>query len=402
MARFEFKLPDIGEGIAEAEIVAWHIKAGDVIEEDAPVADMMTDKATVELSAPVGGTVVATNGGVGESVAIGSILAVFETVGEDHQQQEEKKKRPSPRMSGRQNSPSPDTHGLEKNEKVLASPAVRKRAKDLGVDLALVRSGSGGRVRHGDLDAYLRYSTARPAQAAAEPDRIEEVKVIGLRRRIAESMAEAKRHIPHFTYVEEVDVTDLEALRATMNAERGQRPKLTLLPFLIRALVHALPHFPMINARYDDQAGIVSRHSSVHLGLATQTDDGLMVPVIRDAQLYDVWGLASEIARLAEAVRAAQAERGELSGSTITLTSLGALGGIVSTPIINRPEVAIVGVNRLVERPAVIGGRIEIRKLMNLSSSFDHRVVDGWDAARFIQSMKRLIEAPALLFVENG
>ena len=275
-------------------------------------------------------------------------------------------------------------------------------------------------MRHADLDAHLRYATAATAPSAApaaapapaasavpaaailsaEPGGIEEVRVMGMRRRIAENMAESKRNIPHFAYVEELDVTELERLRVAMNLDRGQRPKLTLLPFLIRAMTRALPAFPMINARYDDAAGIVSRHQAVHLGFATQTDNGLTVPVIRDAQARDVWGLATEIVRLADAARRGKATRDELSGSTITLTSLGPIGGIVSTPVINRPEVAIVGVNRIVERPAVVDGQIVIRKLMNLSSSFDHRVVDGWDAASFIQAMRRLIETPALLFVD--
>ena len=275
---------------------------------------------------------------------------------------------------------------------------MRTRAKDLGVDLAAVRPAQGDRVRHADLDAHLRYAGGGLAPVAPD-DAVEEVKVVGLRRRIAENMAEAKRAIPHFAYVEEMDVTAVEATRAALNAERGDRPKLTLLPLLISALTRALPAFPMINARYDDAAGVVRRHRSVHLGIATQTEAGLMVPVIRDAEARDVWQLAAEITRLADAARSGKAARGELGGSTITLTSLGPLGGIVSNPVINRPEVAIVGVNRIVERPAVVEGRIEVRKLMNLSSSFDHRVVDGHDAASFIQAVKRLIETPALLFI---
>jgi 2-oxoisovalerate dehydrogenase E2 component (dihydrolipoyl transacylase) len=263
-------------------------------------------------------------------------------------------------------------------------------------------------VKHSDLDAYLKYQgggsspsvTPRYAPVAAGHDDVEEIKVTGLRRRIAENMAEAKRRIPHFAYVEEVDVTAVEALRQAMNGTRGERPKLTMLPFLIRAMAKAAADFPMVNARFDDEAGVVSRHSAMHLGMATQTDAGLSVPVIRDAQAYDVWGLASEIVRLADATRRGKAKREELSGSTITLTSLGALGGIVSTPVINRPEVAIVGVNRMVERAVVIEGRIEVRKMMNLSSSFDHRVVDGMDAAKFIQAVRRLLEVPALLFAD--
>jgi 2-oxoisovalerate dehydrogenase E2 component (dihydrolipoyl transacylase) len=412
VARFPFKLPDIGEGIAEAEIVGWHVKVGDMVEEDAPLADLMTDKATVEMSAPVAGKVVELAGAVGDQVAIGSVLAVFET--EDGEEPAEDKPRPfvsSPstacqgRRSGQARAETsaqvgkPVSTSLDTNGgggRVLASPAVRARAKDLGIDLAAVRP-AGNRIRHADLDALLRYSGGQGRSA----DRVEEVKVTGLRRRIAENMQASKRNIPHFSYVEEVDVTAIEALRAALNAERGDRPKLSLLPFLIVAICRSIPDFPMINARYDDEAGIVARHGAVHLGVATQTDGGLAVPVIHDAHRLDLWALAVEIIRLADAARGGKASREELAGSTITITSLGALGGIVSTPVINRPEVAIVGVNRIVERPAVIEGRIEVRKLMNLSSSFDHRVVDGWDAARFIQAVKRLVEMPALLFVDD-
>ena len=434
MGRVAFRLPDIGEGIAEAEIVAWHVRIGDMVEEDQPLADLMTDKATVEMSAPVAGKVLELAGAVGDNIAIGSTLALFETgegeataVAETASPLADGPEAPTatppadtavapasslpgreePGVGVREAPQSPDGPTRDpslpaRGEKVLASPAVRQRAKELGVDLAQV-SPAGGRVRHADLDAFLRYqgvaADTAPSRLAPLDDEIEEIKVTGLRRRIAENMAEAKRRIPHFAYVEEVDVTALEALRVAMNEERGQRPKLTVLPFLISAIVRALPRFPMINARFDDEAGVVRRHSAVHLGMATQTDAGLTVPVIRDAQAKDVWALAGEIARLAEGARANSLQRDELSGSTITLTSLGPLGGIVSTPVINKPEVAIVGVNRIVERPAVIEGRIEVRKLMNLSSSFDHRVVDGMDAARFIQAVKRLIEAPALLFV---
>ncbi len=429
MARIAFRLPDIGEGIAEAEVVAWHAQIGDMIEEDAPLADLMTDKATVEMTAPVSGRLVERAGEVGDSIAIGSTLAVFES---DEEAAEAPTVQVAPNEAAQVAAPKPEPAGasapqpqplvssevetrsqdgagvstsLDTNgdgggerKRVLASPAVRARAKDLGVDLATVRPAQGERVRHADLDAHLRYAGGGFAPVAAG-DAVEEVKVVGLRRRIAENMAEAKRAIPHFAYVEEVDVTALEATRAALNAERGDRPKLTLLPLLIKALTRALPGFPMINARYDDAGGVVRRHRSVHLGIATQTEAGLMVPVIRDAQARDPWQLAGEISRLAAAARGGKAGRDELSGSTITLTSLGPLGGIVSTPVINRPEVAIIGVNRIVERPAVVEGRIEVRKLMNLSSSFDHRVVDGHDAASFIQAVKRLIETPALLFI---
>ncbi|MBV9841371.1 MAG: 2-oxo acid dehydrogenase subunit E2 [Sphingomonadaceae bacterium] len=440
MGRVVFRLPDIGEGIAEAEIVAWHAKIGDHVEEDGPLVDMMTDKATVEMPSPVTGTLVEIAGAVGDQIAIGSALATFETEA-DAQETPSEEEAPAHRdapeppskypakqepfvpsaVEGRakNNAPTacastslstngeaagPETNrslARAKDAKVLASPAVRARAKDLGVDLAQVQPAQDGRIRHADLDAYLRYAEHAPAartRAPAGENEIEEIKIVGLRRRIAANMAEAKRTIPHFAYVEEVDVTALEALRLAMNEERGQRLKLTLLPFLITAIARALPRFPMINARFDDEAGVVRRHSAVHLGMATQTEAGLTVPVIRDAQAKDVWTLAAEIARLAEGARASSLPRDELSGSTITLTSLGALGGIVSTPVINKPEVAIVGVNKIVERPVVIEGRIEVRKMMNLSSSFDHRVVDGMDAARFIQAVKRLIEVPALMF----
>lgn len=412
MARIPFRLPDIGEGIAEAEIVTWHVKVGDMVEEDQPVADMMTDKATVEMAAPVSGRVIEVAGAVGDQIAIGSTLVVFETEGDEETapepapaaKMELAAPKPDP-VPAKAEAPTPAKPQPSAEKKVLASPAVRQRAKEMGVDLGDVHPAAGDRVKHSDLDAFLKYQGGRspassPARASitAGADEIDEIKVTGLRRRIAENMAESKRRIPHFAYVEELDVTAVEALRQAMNEGRGERPKLTMLPFLIRAITKAAADFPMVNARYDDEAGVVARHSAVHLGMATQTDAGLSVPVIRDAQARDVWALATEIVRLADATRRGKATREELTGSTITLTSLGALGGIVSTPVINRPEVAIVGVNRMVERPVVIEGRIEVRKMMNLSSSFDHRVVDGMDAAKFIQAIRKLIEVPALLF----
>ena len=473
MARVEFKLPDIGEGIAEAEIVAWHVQVGDMVEEDQQLADMMTDKATVEMESPVAGRVVAVAGAVGDQIPIGSVLVVFETdvhagqedrssrvetrgaepgaqrpsssfgtsedVGDltneipmgdglthttpameaalpstdveedkraasDRRAEEDRRAQPRPdadRREGPRRAAETPPEAVRAPRAVLASPAVRQRAKDLGIDLGALRPATGDRVRHGDLDAYLMYSQGAGApfaraSAATRPD--EQVKVVGLRRRIAENMQEAKRRIPHFMYADEVDVTALESLRANMNAARGDKPKLTVLPFLITAYCRAIPSFPMVNATYDDDAGVVTRHGAVHFGIAAQTPQGLMVPVIRDAQAKDVWTLASEIVRLADAARTGKAARDELSGSTITLSSLGPMGGVVSTPVINRPEVAITAVNKVAERPVVIDGRIEVRKLMNLSSSFDHRVVDGWDAASFIQEVKRLLENPALLF----
>ncbi|NJC32980.1 2-oxoisovalerate dehydrogenase E2 component (dihydrolipoyl transacylase) [Sphingomonas jejuensis] len=447
MARFTFRLPDIGEGIAEAEIVAWHVKVGDRVEEDGRLADMMTDKATVEMESPVAGTVVEVAGAEGDVIAIGSALAVIETeaaeaeapaaaqpadaVAAENPGVEEVTEvearfpapaqaptRPSaPAKAGAQGGqdgadnpgllPSQEHGGAQadggpgRDRAILASPAVRARAKDLGIDLGQVKPQADGRIRHADLDAFLRYdsgtATAGATQrAAARPD--EQVRVIGMRRRIAENMAASKRHIPHFTYVEEIDVTAVEAVRAEMNAGRGDLPKLTLLPFLITALCKAIPKFPMMNARYDDEAGVVTRSGAVHMGMAAQTDAGLMVPVIRNADGLSVWELAAEVSRLSDAARSGKAKSEEMAGGTITLTSLGAIGGVVSTPVINRPEVAIVGVNRIVERPVFdADGDIVRAKLMNLSTSCDHRVVDGWDAASFVQEVKRLLENPLLL-----
>ncbi|MFT3966149.1 MAG: dihydrolipoamide acetyltransferase family protein [Sphingobium sp.] len=413
MARFTFRLPDIGEGIAKAEIVAWHVKPGDHVAEDGRLADMMTDKATIELESPVAGAVVELAGEPGDQVAIGAMLAVIETDEESAPdisgEAEEEISAETPGVE--EDSPAlisdprlPEAESLKaasdpERRKPLASPAVRARARALGIDLAQVRA-EGDHIRHADLDAFLRYGQAEgysPPQASrVRPD--ETVKVIGLRRRIAQAMAESKRHIPHFSYVEEIDMTALETLRAQLNARRGERPKLTLLPILIAAICRTVPDFPMMNARHDDEAGIVTRHGRVHMGVATQTGAGLMVPVIRDAQDRNIWQLAREIARLAEAARTGKATSEELSGSTITISSLGPLGGIASTPVINRPEVAIVAPNRIVERPVFEGDAIRRAALMNLSLSCDHRVVDGWDAASFAQALKTLLEAPALLF----
>jgi 2-oxoisovalerate dehydrogenase E2 component (dihydrolipoyl transacylase) len=453
VARYEFKLPDIGEGIAEAEIVVWHVKVGDTVEEDQQIADMMTDKATVEMESPVAGKVVEIAGEVGDQVAIGSVLVVFETDADSaaaaHASEEtgsempmadgmadmtegieeavpsadlqpDERRTTSERRAGedrrdeprgdedrrqgewRAGPPVPQAGGDEpsrgeRERPVLASPAVRARARDLGIDLAQVKS-SGDRIRHADLDAYLLYhGGGSSAQAPARRGRDEDVKVVGLRRRIAENMQEAKRRIPHFTYVEEYDVTALEQTRAMMNADRGDNPKLTLLPFLVTAMCRALPDFPMLNARYDDEANVIHRSGAVHMGMATQTDAGLSVAVIRNAGAHDVWGLAREIKRLADGARTGKASREELSGSTITISSLGPMGGVVSTPVINRPEVAIVVVNKVEEKPVVVDGDLEIRKRMNLSISCDHRVVDGWDAASFMQALKPLIENPLKL-----
>lgn len=431
MAKFTFNLPDIGEGIAEAEIVDWHVKIGDTVEEDDRLADMMTDKATVEMESPVAGKVVEVAGEIGDTIAIGSMLVVIETEGGvPDDVQEEAEAAPAPKADEVEErievetsdasdaddaiaaDPEPEpaatpapAPAATPHTKVLASPAVRARAKDLGIDLAEVKPAEDGRIRHADLDAFLSYNAGSGFSPAGRGRLDEQIKVIGLRKRIAQNMAESKRNIPHFSYVEECDVTALERLRADLNANRGNKPKLTMLPLLISAICRTLPDFPMINARYDDEAGMVTRHGSVHLGMATQTDKGLMVPVIRDAQAKNLWQLAREIGRLAEAARDGSAKSDELSGSTLTLTSLGPLGGVATTPVINRPEVAIIGPNRIVERPMFVpdgmgGERIEKRKLMNVSISCDHRVVDGYDAASFVQELKKLLETPVLLLAD--
>ena len=456
MARFTFKLPDIGEGIAEAEIVAWHVAVGDRVEEDQNLADMMTDKATVEMESPVAGTVVELAGQVGDQVSIGAALVVIETdadaAGDEAEAQSvDETARPEGPVSVEEPTFEAENPGVEEvaeqkilpgtgrgtgeaggggepqatgspaagplhqpaagptprageNQKVLASPAVRLRAKELGVDLAQVKVAEGDRIRHSDLDAYLRYGSGQgyhqPHDTRTRAD--EQVRVIGMRRRIAENMAAAKRNIPHFTYVDEIDVTELERVRADLNANRGGRPKLTMLPLLIVAICRTLPDFPMLNARYDDEAGVVTRSGRVHLGMAAQTDAGLTVPVIRDAQDKNIWQLATEIARLAEAARASKLKPDELGNGTITVTSLGPLGGIATTPVINRPEVAIIGPNKIVERPVFKPGSDEVvrAKLMNLSISCDHRVVDGWDAASYVQALRKLLETPVLLFAD--
>jgi 2-oxoisovalerate dehydrogenase E2 component (dihydrolipoyl transacylase) len=427
VGKFTFRLPDIGEGIAEAEIVAWHVKVGDTVAEDGRVADLMTDNATVEMESPVAGKVLEVAGEVGDVIAIGSPLVVLETEGEAQEAPTPKPAEVAKRIEdevphpetvekvveeagqlappvNNESAPIRPTHSAA--AKVLASPAVRQRAKDLGIDLSHVRPGSEGRVRHADLDAFLTYGAAKGYSPAGKARPDETVKVIGLRKRIAENMAAAKRAIPHFTYVDECDVTDLEKLRGDLNASLGDRPRLTLLPLLIAAVCRALPQFPMLNARYDDEANVVTRHGAVHLGLATNTEAGLMVPVIRDALAKNLWQLASEIVRLSQAAREGKAKSEELSGSTFTLTSLGPLAGIASTPVINRPEVAILAPNKIVERPMFVPGgvtrgeHLAKRKLMNLSISCDHRVVDGYDAAAFIQDVKRLIETPVLLLAE--
>lgn len=419
MAHRPFKLPDIGEGTAEAELIAWHVEVGASVVEDQPLCDVMTDKATVEVTAPFAGTILERNGKPGETLAIGSVILLFEVdkegagTGTDAVQP-----LPETGPTGTIATAAPETvEGSAKPEpRILASPALRKRAADLGVDLRnVLGSGTGGRLRQSDLDAYVAYnrgSTTKPAAVKPRPlagadeegvdeEGVDEVPVIGLRRRIAERMQDTKRRIPHFSYIEEVNVSELEALRAQLNAARREdRPKLTPLPFVIRALTRVLPEFPQLNALYDDAAGVVRRYSAIHIGIATQTPQGLVVPVLRNAGGYDIWGVAFELSRQSSRARAGQAPASDLSGSTITITSLGAMGGLATTPVINSPEVAIVGINKVIERPIVTEGRIEVAKMMNLSSSFDHRVVDGWDAASFVQRLKTLLETPALLFVD--
>ena len=426
MAKFIFNMPDVGEGVAEAEVVEWHVKVGDSVEEDQHLVDVMTDKATIDIESPVTGKVIEVAGEAGETIAVGAMLLTIEVEGEVDEEAAETAPAPKAevveeRIEVETSDASdaddalaadPDPEPLPEptpapepvhHAKVLASPAVRARATDLGIDLGQVRPAADGRIRHADLDAYLSYNGGFSPAAAARADEV--IKVIGLRKRIAQNMAASKRHIPHFSYVEECDVTELERLRGQLNEGRGDRPKLTMLPLLIRAICKLIPEFPMINARYDDEANVVTRHGSVHLGMATQTDGGLMVPVIRDAQAKNLWQLAREITRLANAARDGSAKSEELSGSTLTITSLGPLGGVATTPVINRPEVAIIGPNRIIERPMFVpdgmgGERIEKRKLMNISISCDHRVVDGWDAASFVQEIKKLVESPALLLTE--
>jgi 2-oxoisovalerate dehydrogenase E2 component (dihydrolipoyl transacylase) len=423
------KLPDVGEGVAEAEIVEWHVEVGQSVLEDQLLAAVMTEKATVEIPSPVAGTVVALGAEVGSVLAVGAELVRLEVAGEGNAEVAaapreaatpspappapvERPRAPVPPPSPAPAAPSAPAPPVTRaplgpprppGEKPIASPAVRRRARDAGVDLRQVRgTGPAGRIGHEDLDAFLRVGAkaGKPAARTANTE-VETVKIIGLRRRIAQKMAESKRRVAHFSYVEEVDVTALEALRATLNAEnRPDRPRLTLMPFLMQALVKAVADFPEMNALYDDEAETLERHGGVHIGIATQTPAGLMVPVVRHCETLSLWDCAAEVQRLAEAAREGRASRAELTGSTITITSLGALGGIVTTPVINRPEVAIIGPNKQVVRPVWQGAQFVPRTMMNLSSSFDHRVIDGYVAARFVQRIKGLLEAPATIFIE--
>jgi 2-oxoisovalerate dehydrogenase E2 component (dihydrolipoyl transacylase) len=419
LGTYVFKLPDVGEGIAEAEIVAWHVEVGQTVKEDQPLVDVMTEKATVEIGSPVTGKILSRKGEQGEIASVGDVLVTIATEEEATAKPSaqatsaapaepaRKPTAPSPQERGPSIKPSPEERGQPPKpppeSRPTAAPAVRARAAALNIDLATLKgTGAEGQIRHADIDAVLlaRQQDKSSSAASSRHEGIEEIEVIGLRRQIAQTMLEAKRKIPHFSYVEEVDVTALEALRSDLNENRtGGRPRLTLLPFLIRGLVKVLPDHPGINAHFDDEAAIIRRHAPVHVGIATQTKRGLLVPVVRHAEALDIYDIALEITRLSDLARAGKASREELSGSTITVTSLGALGGIAATPIIKPPEVAIVGVNKIAERPMVLGQAIVIRKMMNLSSSFDHRVVDGFDAASFIQALKGYLEAPARLLV---
>lgn len=438
MGEHIIKLPDVGEGVAEAELVEWHVKVGDLVREDSVLAAVMTDKATVEIPSPVDGEILWLGAEIGDTVAIGSPIVRLKVAGEGNvkpdaagemakaeapakpaeaKSAETKseappaakpkpaeppaKAAPAPVATAKSNFGAPRPEG----EKPLASPAIRLRAKEAGIDLRQVSgTGPAGRISHEDLEAFLaRGPQVAKASGLARNDSIEDIKVIGLRRKIAEKMSLAKSRIPHITYVEEIDVTALEELRAALNKEKRkgvERPKLTLLPFLMRAMVKAIADQPNINALFDDEAGIIHQHGGVHIGIAAQTPSGLVVPVVKHAEARDLWDCAAELNRLAEAAKSGTASRDELSGSTITITSLGAMGGVATTPVINHPEVAIVGVNKMMVRPVWDGTQFIPRKMMNLSSSFDHRVVDGWDAAVFIQRIKALLETPALIFVD--
>jgi 2-oxoisovalerate dehydrogenase E2 component (dihydrolipoyl transacylase) len=441
MGEHLIKMPDVGEGIAEAELVEWHVKVGDLVREDMVLAAVMTDKATVEIPSPVDGEILWLGAEIGDTVAIGSPLIRLKVEGAESgasgSAQGEKASEAPPRpkdieaqadgavksseaiveRQGKNARPSRPPEPPQRppvrmhqppgaraeSERPIASPAVRLRAREAGIDLRQVPgSGPAGRITHEDLDAFVSHGrqVAKVPGLAANMS-VEHIKVVGLRRKIAEKMAIANSRIPHITYVEEVDVTALEDLRASLNAnKRADRPKLTLLPFLMRAMVKAIGEQPHMNALYDDDAGVIHQHGGVHIGIATQTSSGLVVPVVKHAEGRDLWACAIELNRLAETARSGMATRDELSGSTITITSLGSMGGVVTTPVINYPEVAIVGVNKIMVRPVWDGSGFMPRKMMNLSSSFDHRVIDGWDAAVFIQRIKTLLETPAMIFVE--
>ncbi len=407
MSQFIFKMPDLGEGTVDAEIVVWHTRPGDIVTEDQVIVEVMTDKAAVEVPAPVSGTVVSISGEPGDKVAVGSPLIVFELAESASSSTSANEAPPAPAGESAPTGQPPSAHAAPSADpvrvtpptgRVKTSPANRRRAQEAGIDLSTVAgSGPDGRILRSDLVAADHPTIGDPSNAAAQTS---EIKVIGLRRLIAERMSEAKRTIPHFAYVEEIDVTELESLRQHLNGRIPQgEPGLTYLPFVVLALTRALESYPQCNVLYDASRGVLVRHRAVHVGIATQTPDGLKVPVVRDAQAQSLWSLAAQIRHVAERARSNKATREELTGSTITVTSLGKLGGIASTPVINAPEVAIVGLNKAVERPVVHGGAVVVRRIMNLSSSFDHRFVDGYDAAGMVQALKDLIEHPATIFL---
>ena len=423
MGTYEFRLPDIGEGVVEGEIVTWHVKVGDTVREDEPLLEVMTDKASVEIPSPVDGTITSTTGAPGDIIPVGQVCIVFDVEGEGNSTgttsepeaapepvKAASKPAPAPTPAPAPATPAPKQASTGASGKPLASPAVRQRARQAGIDLHNVSgSGPAGRITHADIDAQIAGVSAPTPVASPSPTVVprgvkrtstEEVPVIGLRRKIAENMAESKRSIPHFSYFEEVDVTELEALRQHLNATKADdQPKLTYLPFIMLALSKIMPDHPECNAHYDDEANVVTRHGAVHLGIATQTDRGLYVPVVKHVEAMDVWTAAAEMQRVSGAARSGSAALEDLSGSTFTITSLGRDGGLGATPIINKPEVSILGVHKANERPLVYNGRIEIRRVMNLSSSFDHRVVDGADGAALIQHLKRMLEHPATIFM---
>lgn len=443
MGEHIIKLPDVGEGVAEAELVEWHVKVGDIVREDTVLAAVMTDKATVEIPSPVDGEILWLGAEIGDTVAIGSPIVRLKVAGEGNvtpkggakaeaavaeppvklptpklesaepdaktkPKESDPEAKPAPAISKSIGQTSISGAPRPEGEKPLASPAVRLRAKEAGIDLRQVAgSGPAGRIGHEDIEAFLaRGPQVAKASGLARNDTVEDIKVVGLRRKIAEKMTLSKSRIPHITYVEEIDVTALEELRAALNKEkrvaRGgvERPKLTLLPFLMRAMVKAIADQPQLNSLFDDEAGIIHQHGGIHIGIAAQTPSGLVVPVVKHAEARDIWDCGAEVVRLAEAAKSGTATREELTGSTITITSLGAMGGVATTPVINHPEVAIIGVNKMMVRPVWDGTRFIPRKMMNLSSSFDHRVIDGWNAAVFIQRIKALLETPALIFVD--
>ena len=428
MAKYDFKLPDIGEGVVEGEVVTWHVSVGDSVSEDDPIVDVMTDKATVTIPSPTDGTVLSLNGEVGDMIAVGSVLIEFDTDGTvsetpndaeepevvEEEEPEEEEKTPTkvekkaevkaPEISKPIERPAPEIP-VSSSKTVLASPAVRRRARESGIDLSSLNgSGPAGRIRHADIDAFVAgggaIMGAPPVAYSTKRNGISEVKIVGLRRKISEQMVKSAFSIPHFSYFEEVDVTELEALRQALNASRGEdQPKLTYLPFIMLALAKIMPEHPECNGYFYDEEGVVHRHEAVNLGIATQTDRGLYVPVVKNVEAMDVWQAASDLIRVSGAARTGTASLDDLTGSTFTITSLGREGGLGATPIINHPEMAILGVHKARDMPVVRSGNIEVRRIMNLSSSFDHRVIDGANGASLIQHLKRMLEYPAMIFM---